>query len=288
MLARGRVRLAMLAGAFALGLLSPLAPARADGGEAGLVIQNGDRVDTYCVPFSGDSITGAELLAKVNIPVVQWSGLVCAVGNEGSSPGCFHPSSFDTCVCQSFPPESTYWAFFSQKYGGQWVYSASGFLSAKARDGDMQAWKWGKGSPNSAPPPVAITFEQVCGHAPRGGQAAATEPPGPTQASPPAAATAQISPTLSQPSGGETAAPAQPSPAVAASIAATSTPGAAQPAALVTIQSHGTATATPQPPGTGVAKDGGSDASGLIAFGAIAAVLLGAIGGALVWRRHGR
>ena len=139
--------LVFVLGAFAAG--TPLV--RADGGEAGLVIQHGDgSVDTYCVAFSGDSISGTELLTKVNIPVTQFGGLVCAVGTRE---GCFAPSSFETCVCKSYPPDNTYWAFFLQRHGQGWRYASAGFAdpSSGLKDGDMQAWRWGKGGANSAP-----------------------------------------------------------------------------------------------------------------------------------------
>jgi hypothetical protein len=258
-----------------LGALAARAPlARADGGEAGLVIQHGDgSVDTYCVAFSGDSISGEDLLKKVNIPITQFGGLVCAVGTQE---GCFQPSSFETCVCQSYPPTNTYWAFYLQRHGQGWRYSSFGFAdpSADLKDGDMQAWRWGKGGASSAPPPPALTFEQVCGHAPRGG----------AQLQPTTAATltrlaATVAPavsttTLPSPSA-QASAEEVGSPTAAASLTAENT---------TLIRSHGTATAVPQPPAAGSSNDGGSPAA-LLAFVAVVAVLGSAIAAALIWRR---
>jgi hypothetical protein len=257
--------------------------AYADGGEAGLVIQHGDgSVDTYCVPFAGDSISASDMLAKAGIPVVQFSGAVCAVGTQE---GCFAPSSFDTCYCMSYPPTSTYWAFYIAPYGKSWQYSALGYQDPRSvlRDGDMQAWRWGKGGPNSAPLPQPITFQQVCGHAPRGGLAldtatATVPPPTAPQATPlpPDALSPAAAPSVT------------PTAARATDVAGTTTQpalGAATPTSVV--RSHGTATAIPQPPATG-SSGGGGNAGSLIAFGVLAAALLAAIAGALVWRRrHG-
>ena len=263
---------------FVLGALAVRAPlARADGGEAGLVIQHGDgTVDTYCVAFSGDSISGADLLKKVNIPITQFGGLVCAVGTRE---GCFQPSSFETCVCKSYPPGNTYWAFYLQRHGQSWRYSSFGFAdpSADLKDGDMQAWRWGKGGVNSAPPPPAITFEQVCGHAPRGG--AQLQPTTAATLTQIPATAAPATSTTTPPSPFATATAEQPeSPTAVESLTAENTP---------LIRSHGTATAVPQPPAAGSSNDGGSPAA-LLPFAAVVAVLGSAIAAALIWRRrHG-
>ena len=260
--------------------LAAVTMARADG-EAGLVIQHGDgSIDTYCIPFSGDSITGKALLQRVNIPAEDYGGLVCAVG-QNPAEGCFGANSFDSCTCKCAGGSScTYWAYFTASYGKSWVYSALGYTQQRARDGDLQAWRWGPGGPNSAPAPPAITFESVCGHPPRGGAAqpatqAATSIP-----------TATASPDQQAvPTAAETATAALPSTS-AATPAATAPPSVA-PTVTVSITSHGTATATPAPQ-LSSSSDGGSGARGLLAFIAVAAVLVAAIGGALIWRRgHG-
>ena len=155
------------------GLLCGAAGAFADGGEAGLVIQNGDgTVDTFCIAFTGDGITGDRLLESAGVTVVNWGGLVCAIGADE---GCFEPRSVSSCTCQcKGGADCTYWAFFTQKYGQGWVYASIGYQGQKAKDGDLQGWKWGKGGPQSAPAPKAITFEQVCGHAPSGATGGST------------------------------------------------------------------------------------------------------------------
>ena len=261
-----------------LGLCALLAVgvARADG-EAGLVIQNGANVETYCVPFKGDSINGADLLKNVNIPVARVGDLVCAVGNVG----CFGASDYDSCTCK-YAATGTYWAYFSLTYGQAWVYSGLSFALLKSKDGDMQAWRWGPGGANSAPPPPAISFEAVCGHAPRGGLAQATQPPPSTSTNTVAAA-----PTATGPTGA-------PTPAVVVTLTETATDAATRSAApsstvSVTITSHGTAKATAAPSIAASNGEEGGSSGGLLLFGAVAVVMLATIGGALVWRQtHGR
>jgi hypothetical protein len=243
--------------------------ARADG-EAGLVVQHGDgTIDTYCVPFAGDSLSGDRLLARANVAFEQFNGLVCSVGanpNEGSRSA----SSFDSCTSKCSGGSScTYWAFFTQKYGQSWVYSALGFLLQSSRDGDMQGWKWGPGGPNSAPAPRSLTFETVCGHAPRGG---AVQPPAPTTQPTADGSTAhQPAPPLASPASGSAGAEAPPATGTVAQGA-----GA------------GTSPTTPEPAGAAAAADRSSDSGALIAFLAVAGALALAIVAALTWRRrHG-
>ena len=149
--------------------LAGTAVASADG-EVGLVIQEGGEATTYCIAYTGDGITGEELLERAGLPVEQFGGgggrTVCAIGGTG----CSDANSFSSCFCECTGGGScVYWAFFTREYGKAWVYSSLAFNLLKAEDGDLHGWKWGAGGPSSAPAPVDVTFEQVCGHAPRGG-----------------------------------------------------------------------------------------------------------------------
>lgn len=252
--------------------------AKADG-EAGLVIQVGDQVTTYCVPFTGESINGEALLAASGLPV-EWFGsgsglLVCAIGTNG----CFDPGSFDSCFCQCKGSDCTYWAFFTRAHGARWVYSSVGVGLAKAKDGEVHGWKWGKGGPSSAPAPADVTFEQICGHPPRGGAA-----PSPTPRS--------------------TAAPSLPSPTTAPAGTA---PPTGEPGSSPTTSAGATASAAPSPPATAAItivpqspapsppsnaaapRSGGGDSGGsgrIVAFVIVAGGLVAAIAGAVVWRRR--
>ncbi|MGI8925561.1 MAG: hypothetical protein ACR2HN_02800 [Tepidiformaceae bacterium] len=264
-----RVPALMAACVFALAVIGF---ASADG-EAGLVIQHGDgTTDAFCIAFSGDSISGDELLRRANVPVVQFSGLVCAIGPRE---GCFQPSSFESCACQCKGNDCTYWAFFTQRYGASWRYSAIGYQGQESKDGDLQGWKWGQGGPNSAPAPQPITFEQICGHAPRGGAALPTPTTAPTATLAAAAPTAPSASALTPSAAAtESFTAAPPTPPL------TGTP-------LITIR---TPASTPGVPALGgpPKDDGGARASGLLAFVAIAAALAAAVATAVVWRRrHG-
>ncbi len=266
----GRVAFLVLIAAMAVGLG---ATARADG-EAGLVIQDGSEVKTYCVAFRGDGITGQDLLKDAGLGIEVFGGgsglTVCALGPTG----CKDASSFTSCFCQCQGGDCTYWAFFTRQYGKNWVYSSLAFNLLKAKDGDVHGWKWGRGAANSAPAPLDITFAQICGHEPRAGVA-------PTVA---AAATSAA------PAPGSATVASTAAHAASQSPISANTPSEA-PTVTVTIGTSAgiapaTATLPPLAPATGKESDEGTAAGGYLAFGAIAIVLLGAITGALVWRRR--
>lgn len=279
MLTRGRVLFAAL--------LCALVPALAHAdGEAGLVVDYGNgQVDTFCIAFSGDSITGDQLLARAGLDVNQFSGLVCAIGGTG----CQHSGTFDSCTCQcrSGSADCTYWGFFTARYGAPFIYSALGFRSQRARDGEIHAWKWGRGSPNSAPAPAPIAFETICGHPPLS-RATATPlpatatpvPPTPTPAGPGATATAPATLTAT--------ATVVPSPFDASATVVSTAPAGSPAATLVspglTVGASVTPAATPAPADDGPGSDGPPVAT-LAGFGAVVAVLVGAIV-AVAWRRR--
>lgn len=266
---RRLLRVAALGGVVLAGAAG-ISAARADGGEAGLVVEHGDgTVETYCVTFTGDGIRGDELLRRAGVSFDQFGGLVCSLGPRPEE-ACTGASSFESCTCKCKGSECVYWAFFTRSYGKEWVYSALGFAAQKAKDGDLQGWRWGKGSAMSAPAPVAITFEQVCGHAPGGRAAVATPKVAVSTGAPPATGAASPAATVS-----ETAAPS-----ATVESAATNTPGAELFTPLAA-----TAPATYVPPL--VMKTGDEDDGwrrGPIAFAAVALVLAAAIAAAWRWR----
>ena len=265
-----RGALAMFAGAVAA-LTLGFSAASADG-EVGVVIQIGSGVETYCVAYTGESVTGEQALGLAGKSLEQFGGTggrtVCAIDDVG----CDDASTFSSCFCECQGRECTYWAFFTREYGANWVYSTLAFNLLKATDGDVHGWKWGTGGPSSAPSPADVTFEQICGHAP-----ASTLPPTPTSVPPTAIATVA------------TAAPASATPA----ISRTPTAGAVATAVTVGIATRTATPATvdvtiantPEAPPTGA--DANDEAGGngeLIAAGVIGGALIAAIGGAAVWR----
>lgn len=278
--------------------------AHADG-EAGLVIDFGNGVvETYCVAIPGSEISGEEMLRRAGLGVNQFSGLVCSIDGTG----CTHSGSFDSCTCQckSGGSDCTYWAFFSQKYGANWIYSATGFQLIRAKDGDLQAWKWGKGSLSNAPPPASTSFEQVCGHpplsaavptptmsffpptatpdpgSPRATAVPATNTTGPTNG--PIVTFTQPVSTVPPGATGTSSTPALTSPGTAPAT------GVDTPTSVTTASRTVEATRPPLlPPQSGDSQGGddepggGGSNTGLFAFGAIAAILVAGIGAA-VWK----
>jgi hypothetical protein len=259
-----------------LALAAALVPfaASADG-EAGLVIQVGDQVTTYCVPFTGDSIGGVELLAASGLPVEQFGGaggrVVCAIGEVG----CFDPSSFESCFCQCRGPDCTYWAFFTRAYGRNWVFSSLGIVLARAKDGDVHGWKWGRGGPSSAP--ADLSFEQICGHPPRGGAA-------------PAATPVPATPVPATPVPTPAATPGPVTPATTPAATPATTPAATAVITLVPVASPTIVAVAPVDAPAAGGADGDDGVRGrLLGFGAVAGVLAVAIAAATVWRlRRGR
>ena len=276
---------------------------RADG-EAGLVIQQGSDVQTYCVAFEGDSISGEALLRAAGRSFDQFGGsarVLCSLDGIG----CNDSSSFESCFCQckAGSGSCTYWAFFTQRYGAAWAYSTAGFNLARAGDGELHGWKWGEGGAQSAPAPVATTFEDVCGHPPRGGAAVATPANTATQTSTPSPAlaspgpgsptvAASVSPTVA-PSGSPGGPPASATPTAlqSATVRASAAPPSSTTAAptfepSVTITIGGKSpTPVPADAASPAGGDGGdSSTASFVAFAAVAAALVAAIAGALVWR----
>jgi hypothetical protein len=183
-----------------------------------------------------------------------------------------------------------YWSFFLRRYGQGWQYASSGYQDPRTalKDGDMQAWRWGVASPNSAPSPDAnITFETVCKHPPQGGVAVATTaaatavPPTSIRATPTQAVAA--SPSVGSPS---TIAPSLTG--TAETSVETLTPAPVLTAAKTPlITNHGTATATPAPQGASSnSTSGGTSVVQVAAFSVIAVVVAGAVGFALLRRRR--
>lgn len=129
--------------------------ARADGPRrAGLVVHfGGGRTQTACVAFTGDSISGMELLRRAGFNLVTaYAGTaVCKIDDLGC------PS--DNCFCQSYAPPYAYWAYFHSHGDGNWSYSQVGAADYQVRDGQVDGWSWGPGE--SSPPP-GLRFDEIC------------------------------------------------------------------------------------------------------------------------------
>jgi hypothetical protein len=129
--------------------------------QAALVVQfDGDRLETRCIAFNGDTVTGDKLLALSGLDVlIDASGgmgvTVCRV--EGL--GCDFPTEHCFCQCMGGGP-CAYWNYFYRDPGSDaWIYSPLGAGLHKVKPGSVEAWVWGDGH---TPPSADLTFETVC------------------------------------------------------------------------------------------------------------------------------
>jgi hypothetical protein len=245
-----------------LGLV-PMSATAQEPNQVGLVIQYGDdQMDTRCVSFEGDQISGDELLAQSGLEVLldPSSGMgvtVCRIEGQG----CDYPA--EHCFCQCMGGSGcAYWNYFYREPGaGQWTYSALGAVLRRAKPGAVEAWVWGDGQ---SPPAEDLTFEAICA------PPSPTPTPQPeieaetttTASATPASATAEPTTATMQPAG---AADQSRTPTAVAQVAAS--------------------TATPEP--TQVpAQDPGPGLAGYWPFGLMVLALVAV--GVLVWLRQGR
>ena len=141
-----------------------LGPGLAWAGEpnhAGLVVQfGGGQIETRCVEFTEQEITGADLLNRsgLNAIVDPSSGLgitVCRIEGQG----CDYPAEACFCQCSGSGP-CAYWNYFYREPGqDSWTYAPLGALRHKVTSGSIEAWLWGNGTP---PPAADLSFDAVC------------------------------------------------------------------------------------------------------------------------------
>jgi hypothetical protein len=129
--------------------------------QAGIVIQFGDgNVETRCITFEGDEISGDELLARSGLQVIvdASTGMgitVCQI--EGV--GCAYPGEHCFCQCMG-GGECAYWTYFYRDPSeAEWTYSPLGAVLRKVRPGSVEGWVWGDGQTS---PDEALTFEAIC------------------------------------------------------------------------------------------------------------------------------
>jgi hypothetical protein len=226
-----------------------------DPNQVALVIQfDQDRVETRCIAFEGDTITGQEMLARSGLDVVidatRGMGItVCRV--EGV--GCDFPAEHCFCQCMGGGP-CAYWNYFYRDPDSEgWVYSPLGAALRKATPGSVEAWVWGDGH---TPPADDLTFDALC---------AVPTPTAPTP-TPQLATQMPASPTPIIPEATPTLAPTQAPPQAPAP---SSTPAALPPTPAPTP--------SPRPNATG-------GLSSYLPFGLVGLAML--IIGAIVWLRR--
>lgn len=124
---------------------------------AGLVVDTGARVLTFCVRLDAREVTGLHLieLAAEQHGLTYGFGLggaaVCrlaGVGSEGSD--CFgeYPS---------------FWGYWHGDGVGGWSWASAGAGSHRLEDGDVDGWVWGEGdTPATHEHPPATAFDDLC------------------------------------------------------------------------------------------------------------------------------
>lgn len=140
--------------------LTTAAGAKQAASRAGLVVQYADgSVETACVAFPEDEISGLELLERSGLPVVtQASGVGAAVCKIGAD-GCDYPA--ESCFCERDGPRAVYWAY-QVLDGGGWRYASLGAANVRVRDGDVNGWAWGAGDSGEGAQPPALGIDAIC------------------------------------------------------------------------------------------------------------------------------
>jgi hypothetical protein len=231
-----------------LGTTSSSSLAQQEENHAGLVLQFPDgTTQTYCIPFTGDSISGLDILLKtgLDVKVEAYGGLGAEICQIGAT-GCDYPNQ--PCACQSFGPGGVYWSYHHLS-GGQWRASVLGAGSYRVHNGDVEGWAWSDGKP-----PKLYTFAQLCPASQPQPEPTAIPPtktaPRPTPRSAPPTPTRKPA-SIATPRPAPPTAKSQPTPEQAV---ATPTPAhrltstaTAQPTATPTLQPTDTPTAVPSP-----------------------------------------
>ena len=252
---------------------------------AGLVIAFPEGAQTLWVDFDEPEISGAELLERAGLDVTfsSFGGLgggVCSI--EGV--GCQDPGN---CFCQCQSGSCHYWAYFKLDDDGDWAYQPFGASTRKLRDGDVDGWAWGSGTP---PPEMVSAVPCPTPHPPppATGGAPTAAPPGATggaSTSGGSAPSANAAGVAAPPSSAST-----PVPAAGEDAPAAPTP-VPTPDARDALRRVEGAQLPDGPTGRAVAgraespaSDGGTPA-GLIAFGAVVAAMTLGLGAVAVGRR---
>lgn len=125
---------------------------------AGLVValEDGTAV-TRCIKFTEDEINGLELLNRSGLAVetgaASFGASVCRIEETGC-PG-------NDCFCQCKGGNCLYWSYWHLGDDG-WRYSQAGAGIYQVKNGAVEGWTWGPGTPQNAPEPPALTFDEIC------------------------------------------------------------------------------------------------------------------------------
>jgi hypothetical protein len=231
---------------------------------AALLVRYGDgRIETHCVRFAEDAITGEQLLRRTGMATRMEYGsigiAVCMIGDQG----CRYPAEACFCKCQGLGDDCVFWNYLRQTPDG-WRAMPSGAGTPAVVDGSAFAWSWnaGDGERISVALP-GVDVDAVCGKQ----------------------TIAEIQPTRSAATEPKTVATADTRPAPSATIMPTVALAAAtdtRPAPSATIMPTVALTAAAAPSERSAGETGGL--ADMLAFAGIAAVLVGL----LFWLRRTR
>jgi hypothetical protein len=128
---------------------------------AGLVVLFSDgSVQTQCVAFEEENISGLELLQRSAYDVIAQpvanNAAVCKIGPDG----CDFPT--EPCFCKSGGgQQGTYWSYWRLD-GTDWRYSTLGAGVTRVHNGDVDGWAWGESDLQSDAPLPVLSFNQIC------------------------------------------------------------------------------------------------------------------------------
>ena len=136
-------------------LVPPLRPVEASTNKAGLVVTLPDTSSVLrCVEFTGETITGFELLESAGLQLEtifdpSMGNAVCGIEGQGCNS--------DNCFC-GMPDYWSYWHLDPE--GAAWAYSQLGANTFQVTPGAVEGWSWGE------EPPVLVGFNEICGENP--------------------------------------------------------------------------------------------------------------------------
>ena len=122
-----------------------------------VVVLDGGEVVTRCVEFSEAQISGFELLNRSGLAVEAGGSNLGASVCRIEETGC--PAN--NCFCQCAGGDCEYWSYW-HLLDGNWRYSQIGAGAYQVGDGAVEGWSWGSSSPDEAPEPPLLTFDEVC------------------------------------------------------------------------------------------------------------------------------
>lgn len=135
-------------------LIKPLTPEDMAINKAGLAVTLPDGSSVLrCVEFSGESISGFELLETSGLQLdtsfdPAKGNAICGIESQGCSS--------DNCFCGM--PD--YWSYWHLE-GEEWAYSQVGSNIYQVTAESVDGWSWGD------QPPTMVSFDEICGENPQ-------------------------------------------------------------------------------------------------------------------------